>query len=127
MTMLGAVVGLLLLACGAQAAECNILFNCHRGEAVIDGALYPIVCGAQTGTEIKNGGTIGSLIHASGPARRGLVAPGTPMITTQPSLCYDCFIHVGYGARSLGCIGITAAGFAAMKQCYGSGFAIIAK
>ena len=115
----------LCLASSAYASECNILFNCHHGEAVIDGVIFPIVCGSQTGIDIKNGGTIGSLIHASGPARRGLVAPGTPMITTQPSLCYDCFIHVGYGARSLGCIGITAAGFAAMKQCYGSGFAII--
>jgi hypothetical protein len=127
MRVLGGVLLLVLAASSAYANECNILFNCHRGEATIDGASFPIICGEQTGREITNGGTIGTLIHASGPARRGLVAPGTPMITTTPSLCYDCFIHTGYGSRSLGCIGITSSGFAAMKNCYGSGFAVIAK
>jgi hypothetical protein len=122
------VIGLLaLMMTPAFGSECQILFNCHRRTAVVDGVIYPIVCGEQTGREITNGGEIGTLIHASGPWRRGLVRPGTPMITTKPSLCYDCFIHVGSGTHSLGCIGISADGFAAMKACYGSGFAIITK
>jgi hypothetical protein len=46
------------------------------------------------------------------------------MVTTEPRLCYNCFIHVGYGSHSLGCIGITAAGFEAIKRCSGSRFFI---
>jgi hypothetical protein len=108
----------------SSAQACEITFNCGKGAAVINGKLYPIVCGRQTGRGI-DGGEIGHLIKASGPWRRGLVAPGTPMITTSPQLCYDCFIHVS-DTRGLsnGCLGTTGAAFNALKSCGGSRFSI---
>ena len=120
------LVGLVLLvASPALADHCVVKFDCKGREASINGKVYPIICGRLTG---QNGdGAVGSLIRANGRWRPGLVAPGTPMITTSPRLCDDCFIHVSYtgrGATSNGCLGISAAGFSALKACAGSPFQI---
>jgi hypothetical protein len=108
------------------AHACDVSFDCASRQAKINGKTYPIICGHQTGRGISDA-AIGSLIHATGPWRPGLVAPGTPMIATHPSLCYDCFIHVsdiGRHAFSNGCIGTTAAAFNALKSCNGSKFSV---
>ena len=106
-----------------SAGACEIAFHCGHGRATINGKAYPIVCGRQTARGIT-GGAIGHLIHASGPWRPGLVAPGTPMITTSPSLCFDCFIHVSGLRFSNGCLGTTGAAFNVLKACGGSRFSI---
>ena len=90
---------------------------------LFDGKSYPIVCGSQTGRGIS-GGVLGSVFAANGRWRPGLVRPGTPMIPTSPSLCHDCFVHVGYGPHSYGCIGTTSAGFRALAACSGADFTI---
>jgi hypothetical protein len=118
-----------LLATAIAHADCAVHFDCPARIATIAGKSFPIVCGSQTGRGIK-GGVIGSLIHANGRWRPGLVRPGTSMITTSPQLCGDCFVHVSYvgrGAGSNGCIGTTAAGFHALQVCAGSGFSITPK
>lgn len=107
-------------------AECAVSFDCSKGAAVINGKTYGIVCGRQTGRGM-GGGEIGHLIKADGPWRRGLVAPGTPMITTSPQLCFDCFIHVSSLSFSNGCLGTTAAAFGVLKACGGSKFSITRK
>lgn len=112
-----------LTASLAHAADCSVSFDCRAGRATIAGKTYPVVCGRQTGREISEG-AIGSLIRANGKWRPGLVRPGTPMITTSPQLCYDCFIHVSSLRFSNGCLGTTAAAFNALKSCAGSKFAI---
>ena len=116
-----------VLATAAAAADCDVVFDCPAHRATIDGKTYPIVCGHSrhgwTGRGIAEG-TIGHLIRASGPWRPGLVAPGTPMITTSPQLCFDCFIHVSAMGFSNGCLGTTAAAFNALKACAGSAFFI---
>jgi hypothetical protein len=112
-----------LLITVVSAQGCEVAFRCDSGEATINNKSYPIACGRLTGRGM-NGGEIGRLIRADGPWRRGLVAPGTPMITTSPQLCYDCFIHVGYSRFSNGCIGVPSAAFAVLKGCAGSKFTI---
>ena len=109
----------------SSAGACEVVFDCAHGSMKLDGKSYPIICGRQTGRGI-DGGEIGHLIRASGPWRRGLVAPGTPMITTSPQLCYDCFIHVADTSRrfSNGCLGTSSAAFRALKACGGSRFSI---
>lgn len=115
---------LLLFVCWSASA-CEVVLDRSHGAVIIDGKRYQAVYGRHTGRGI-DGGSIGHLIHASGPWRPGLVAPGTPMITTSPSLCYDCFIHVGDTSRrfSNGCLGTTSAAFRALKACGGSRFVI---
>ena len=117
-----------VLLWGVAAADCDVAFDCGRGRATIGGKSYPIMCGRQTGRGIE-GGSVGGVIRANGKWRPGLVAPGTVMITTSPRLCYDCFIHVADVSRrfSNGCIGITAAGFNALKACQGAKFSIASK
>ncbi len=109
------------------AADCDIVFDCPAHTATINDKHYPIVCGHSrhgwTGRGMT-GGQIGRLIRASGPWRPGLVAPGTPMITTTPRLCFDCFIHVSGLGFSNGCLGTTSAAFNALKACAGSEFYI---
>lgn len=119
------LVAACLLALVSAGQACDVNFDCAHRTATVDGKKFSIVCGTKTG---ENGdGTLTSVIRASGPWRRGLVAPGTPMIATNPRLCYDCFIHVGGGgpgAKSLGCIGISPSGFNTLKSCVGSKFTI---
>ena len=117
-----------VLGVRAAHADCDVSFDCGRGKAKINGKTYPIVCGRLTGRGME-GGSIGHLIRASGPWRPGLVAPGTPMITTAPQLCHDCFVHVSDVSRSFsnGCLGTTYAAFSALKACGGSRFSITAK
>ena len=111
----------------APALGCEISLNCATGKAIINGKTYPIVCGHQTGRGVESG-SIGELIHANGRWRPGLVRPGTPMVTTHPPLCYDCFIHVSaISGGSNGCVGTTPAGFNAFKACSGSAFTIARK
>jgi len=121
---------LTLLMISSAHAECDIAFYCNgrQSRAMINGRNYPIVCGNQTGRGI-DGGEIGYLIKANGRWRPGLVRPGTPMITTTPRLCYDCFIHVSDISRSSsnGCLGTTSAAFEVLKACGGSKFSIVAK
>ena len=111
----------MLLATAATA--CDVAFDCGRGKATINGISYQIVCGRQTARGIS-GGEIGHLIRANGRPGPGKVAVGTPMITTNPSLCYDCFIHVSGLRYSNGCLGTTGAAFNALKACGGSKFSI---
>ena len=113
----------LMLGAVTARADCSVAFDCRGGKAIINGKVYPIVCGRQTGRGM-DGGAIGHLIRASGRWRPGLVAPGTPMITTSPQLCYDCFIHVSGLSFSNGCLGTTSAAFNALKACGGSKFSI---
>jgi hypothetical protein len=109
----------------SSAWGCEVAFDCGHGSARINNKSYPIVCGRQTGRGI-DGGEVGHLIRADGPWRPGLVRPGTPMLTTAPPLCYDCFIHVSNTSRrfSNGCLGTTSAAFQALKHCSGSKFSI---
>jgi hypothetical protein len=120
--IIAAIVVCSLLAPVARA-DCVVAFNCGHGRATINGKAYPIVCGRLTGRGI-DGGIVGHLIRANGRWRPGLVAPGTPMITTSPQLCYDCFIHVSGLRFSNGCLGTTGAAFNALKACGGSRFSI---
>ena len=125
MIRIAVAIAFLVASASFAAAGCEIALDCKAGKAIINGKNYPIVCGRQTGRGVESG-TIGSLIRADGKWRPGLVAPGTPMITTHPQLCYDCFIHVGDTSRrfSNGCVGTTAAGFNAFKACSGSAFTL---
>jgi hypothetical protein len=122
--MISALLLLMLMAV-SSAQACDISFDCNSGKATINGKSYGMICGRQTARGI-DGGTIGSLIRANGRWRPGLVRPGTPMITTAPQLCGDCFIHVSDTSRrfSNGCLGTTAAAFTILKGCGGSKFVI---
>jgi hypothetical protein len=120
------VILLLVLIPSIASAECAIKFDCSSRQATINGKTFAIVCGSQTGRGVS-GGSIGHVIRADGKWRPGLVRPGTPMITTSPRLCYDCFIHVshvGRGAGSNGCLGTSQAGFDAIRACGGSRFVL---
>lgn len=125
--MIKAIVtfALLALAAPALAADCAVKFDCPGRTASIGDKRYPIVCARQTG-ENGDGVLADHVIKASGPWRRGLVAPGTPMIATRPPLCFNCFIHVSGLSHSIGCIGTTTQGFAALKTCLGHKFTIVA-
>jgi hypothetical protein len=117
-------IALVIALAPVAATGCEISLDCAHGRAIINGKSFPIVCGRQTGRGIESG-SIGSLIHANGRWRPGLVRPGTPMITTRPQLCYDCFIHISaISGGSNGCVGTTVAGFNAFKACSGSPFSI---
>jgi hypothetical protein len=107
----------------SSAAACDISFDCSHGKAMINGKSYPIVCGRATGRGMDSG-EIGHVIRANGRWRPGLVAPGTPMITTSPQLCDDCFIHVSGLSFSNGCLGTTSAAFNVLKSCERSKFLI---
>ena len=122
------IIVAVVLGASAARADCDVSFDCAHGKATINSKAYPIVCGRLTGRGME-GGTIGHLIRASGRWRPGLVAPGTPMITTAPRLCFDCFVHVSDVSRSFsnGCLGTTYAAFSALKACGGSKFSITAK
>ena len=115
------------LASIATAHACEVSFDCAHGRASINGKHYPIVCASHTARGV-DGGTLSGVFKANGRWRPGLVAPGTPMITTTPRLCYDCHIHVtGDFRHSNGCVGTTAAAFAALSACAGSKFSIASK
>jgi len=123
---LSLVTAILCFATTAANA-CDVSFDCRHGHATINGKGYPLVCARHTARGI-DGGEIGHLIRANGKWRPGLVAPGTPMITTSPQLCGDCFIHVADDfSFSNGCLGTTSAAFNALKACSGSKFTITSK
>jgi hypothetical protein len=111
----------------SSRADCDVAFDCAHGKLTINTKTYRLVCARHTARGIE-GGEIGHLIKADGPWRPGLVAPGTPMITTHPQLCYDCFIHVTDDfSFSNGCLGTTQAAFNLLKTCGGSKFTITTK
>ena len=118
-----ALVLALLAGSSAIAGECLIIFDCVHDRLSIDGKVYPLTCGPQTGQGLK-GGVIGpAVFKAEGPWRPGLVAPGTPMIDTIERVCYDCFIHAGYGRN--GCLGTSSAAFNKIaRDCLSSQFRI---
>ena len=99
--------------------ECDIAFECNAHKAYINFKEYPIICGKLTG-ENGDGKIDTKITPAVGPYLRR----GTPMVNTKPVLCEACYIHIGAGSRSLGCIGISPEGFEAIKQCGGSDFFI---
>jgi hypothetical protein len=103
----------------SQNALCDIAFECNAHKAYINFKEYPIICGKLTG---ENGD--GKLDTKITPAVGPYLRRGTPMVNTKPVLCEACYIHVGAGSRSLGCIGISPEGFEAIKQCGGSDFFI---
>lgn len=112
---------------GVSADECHIVFDCRHDRLTINGKAYPLTCGAQTARENgerQKGGVIGgSVFKAEGPWRPGLVAPGTPMIDTIPRICFDCFIHAGFGR--MGCLGVSQAAFNKIaRSCLSSQFSI---
>jgi hypothetical protein len=120
-----AVMAITLLASGATA--CDVAFDCAHGRATINGKTSPIVCARSTGHGMS-GGELGHVFAANGRWRPGLVAPGTPMISTSPQLCDDCHVHaVSDFSFSNGCLGVTGVAFRALRSCAGSKFSITPK
>ena len=135
MTRLGGniltVVALTMMLAG-PALACDVDFDCPHGSMILNGKSHPLVCGRLTGRGMTSSnigsGTIGTLIKANGPWRPGLVAPGTPMITTDPLVCDNCYIHaVSDFSFSNGCLGVSRDAFNTLKSCSGSPFTVTAK
>lgn len=108
---------------GSGGGSCgNVDLNCdsHQGR-IGSGAPFRIVCGEGVTSRGKRHSitpsknvAIGAMLSASG----GILPKGTPMMSTSPAFCGNCFINgLSTNARSTwGCIR-TGAAFAQLRHC----------
>jgi hypothetical protein len=108
--------------------QCDIKIDCKHYKVTVNGQnAGQIICGPQTGSRFANK-TV-KLMTTITPAGGKILPKGFPMLSTNPPLCSNCFIHVypwvGPGHKSLGCVGVTAKAWKQLTKCGGSEIAFV--